>query len=198
MEGVNFPDLLDILIRVGQLGPFLISLLQSICLMCSVWFGLMGLLHMYGTASVGTSRFLSGRAQSTYGLATSYLIVSAILSLFVQLEFIGVLNSTLTGGDVAQPINSNQLQYNGGGNTQQRLQLATYAVLSLLQFIGFVAMVRGVILIKDINEGRVDASISRSVIYITAGVLAWDFEFFINALNNQLGYDFIGLFSPFR
>ena len=59
-------------------------------------------------------------------------------------------------------------------------------------------MMRGVMMIHHNNAGLQNASIGKSLIFIISGAVAFDFNYFLNVVNNQLGYDFIGLFSPFR
>ena len=198
MNGENFPDLLSLLINVAKVAPPLIELFQLGALIVSLWYTLMGFLTLYSVNRGSASRFMAGKSQSTFTLAFSYLTVGALMSMFYRLDLVGVFNLTLSGGHVATPINSVDLQYDAGGNTTERLRIATTAILSILQFIGVAAMMRGVMMIHHNNAGLQNASIGKSLIVIISGAVAFDFNYFLNVVNNQLGYDFIGLFSPFR
>ena len=197
-QGNNFPDLLTMLVNLGNVAMPLLSLCRYVSLICGIWFAFLGLLHWYAAFNGGTSRFMGGREQSTHVLAITYIVSGMFFTALFRMELIGSLQATLINGDVAHPINSAQLAYGAGANLNERMQAATFALLAILQTIGFIAIWRGIKMMKDTAAGLPGSSIGGVIVFLIAGTMLWHFSYFANALNNTLGYDFIGLFSPFR
>jgi hypothetical protein len=195
----NFPNLMDMLVNLATRAALpALGAGRYLCLIAGIWFVFMGLMHVYGASDPESSRFMGGRTQSSYSLAFGYVLAGTLLTSMYRLDVVGVLQGTLINGDAAVPINSAQLQYGGGGALQERIRVATFALMALMQFIGFVAIARGIMMIKDVAAGHQNASIGGIFIFLVAGTMLWHFEYFANAINGTLGYDFIGLFSPYR
>jgi intracellular multiplication protein IcmC len=103
------------------------------------------------------------------------------------------MSRTLTG-DYA---NSRMLSYSSTGTTlQEQAQLATLALLGIMQVVGFIAMVKGWLTVNGYYNNQTQAGLGTASGWIIGGVLAWNFKWFSDVLNNTIGFNLVGLFTP--
>jgi intracellular multiplication protein IcmC len=108
---------------------------------------------------------------------------------------VGILSRTLTT-DYA---NSRMLSYSADGATtfKERAQLATLALLGIMQVVGLTSMVKGWLSINNYYNQQVQSSLGTSFTWLIGGVLAWNFKWVSDVINNTIGFNIIGLFTPF-
>ena len=79
---------------------------------------------------------------------------------------------------------------------QAQAQLATLALLGIMQVVGFIAMVKGWLTVNGYYNNQTQAGLGTASGWIIGGILAWNFKWFSDVLNNTIGFNLVGLFTP--
>lgn len=190
----SFPDLVTILVNLGSVIPSIIMLLQGIASLIGLYLTALGLTELWGVSHDNALKFIPGKTRFSVGQALIQLLIGAILIAMGTLELVGILSRTLT----ADYANARMLSYTAGGSSlQEQTQLATLALLGIMQIVGFIAMIKGWLVINNFYSHQSQAGLGSASAWIIGGVLAWNFKWFADVLNNTIGFNVIGLFTPF-
>lgn len=93
----------------------------------------------------------------------------------------GVWNSSVVTSAIA---------YDFGGDTQP-FQQAVYAALTFFQLVGFIAFIRGWIIIRDAVEGNGQKTVAQGLTHIIGGVLAVNIYRFLDVMDTTFGTGFL-------
>lgn len=185
-------DLTDVLVNVGKVIPPALMLLQGIFAVIGLYLGAGALMEMYGSADGNAHKFVAGKDTYSFGSALAQLVVAAFFLGLADMQLVGILSRTLTT-DYA---NSRMVSYSASGSTlAEQSQLAVLALLGIMQVVGFVSMAKGLITVNHHFNGRRHEGLGTATAWILGGLLAWNFKWFSDVLNNTLGFDFFNLFS---
>ena len=77
-----------------------------------------------------------------------------------------------------------------GGNTQP-FQAAVYAALTFFQLVGFIAFIRGWIILRDAVEGQGQKTVAQGLTHIFGGVLAVNIYRFLDVMDTSFGTGFL-------
>ncbi|ANN80899.1 type IV secretion protein DotIE (plasmid) [Bordetella flabilis] len=197
----NFPDLATMLIGIGKVIPSIIMLMQVAAMAMGMYLTIGALVELWGANNDNLSKHISSqRAYSTTG-GVIQLLIGALLLSVGTLEFVGVLSRSLTGDYAAVRMTADTLSYTPGPSStaQEKALAVTLALLALLQAMGFVAIVKGLMGInRYYKQSAAAASFGTSLTWLLGGVLAWNFKWFSDVINNTVGFNFISLFSSLK
>jgi hypothetical protein len=83
------------------------------------------------------------------------------------------------------------IAYDFGANTQP-FQSAVYAALTFFQLVGFIAFIRGWMIIRDAVEGaHGQKTVAQGLTHIIGGVLAVNIYRFLDVMDNTFGTGFL-------
>jgi hypothetical protein len=186
-------DLMSIFVNIGANIPIFIMLVQGCASLTGLFLVGTGLIDLMLVSNPGSEKhFAGGRSASTSGAITK-LLVGALFTSFGTLELVGVLSRTITGDYV----NSRALSYtSSGGSLQDQAQLATMGLLALMQAVGTCAIFRGLLALNDRGNGQNNTSLGKVFVWLIGGVLAWNFQWTSDLINNTIGFNVISLFTP--
>lgn len=189
------PDLMAILVNIGRMIPDIIMLMQ----VCSGFVGFFmigtGIIDFVVVNSPGSEKHFAGARSASNVGATFKLIFGGFFLSLATLQMVGILSRSITGDYV----NSRMLSYNsGGGSLEEQRQLATLALLGIMQVVGFAAVFRSGLLFVDRANGKQNVTIGKTMLFLIGGLLAWNFKWTTDVINNQLGYNIIALFTPWQ
>lgn len=194
MASSIFPDLVTVLVNVGEVIPPAIMMLQGISAFMGLYLVGSALIEIWGVSHDNAMKYVSGRQRFSVGSAIVQMVIGSVLLAMGTLELMGIMSRTLTG-DYA---NSRMLSYSASGTTlQEQAQLATLSLLGIMQVVGFIAMVKGWLTINSFYNAQGQAGLGQATGWIIGGVLAWNFKWFSDVLNNTIGFNLIGMFTPF-
>lgn len=189
----QYADLVAVLVNVGKVVPTAIMMLQGIAALMGLYLIASALVEIWGVTHDQALKYVSGRQRFSYGSAFVQLVAGTVLLTMGTLEWMGIMSRTLTG-DYA---NSRMLSYSQSGTTlQEQAQLATLALLGIMQIVGFIAMVKGWLTINAYYNGQSQTGWGAASGYMIGGILAWNFKWFSDILNNTIGFNLVGLFTP--
>lgn len=189
----GFPDLVQIMVNVGNIIPPLIMMVQGISVLMGLYLTAGALIEIWGVTHDNALKYVAGKNKFSVGSAIVQLFIGAILLSIGTLEWMGIMSRTITG-DYA---NSRMLSYSSSGSTlQEQAQLATLALLGIMQVVGFIAMIKGWMTVNGYYNQQSQAGLGTATGWIIGGILAWNFKWFSDVLNNTIGFNLIGLFTP--
>ncbi|ABS45747.1 MULTISPECIES: hypothetical protein [Yersinia pseudotuberculosis complex] len=191
----KFPDLMTLAINFGKIMPPFIMLLQGICGIIGMWLFVTGLTDVVGVSNPNMDKYIASRSKYSVSGAIVKMVIGSFFVGMATLQLVGILSRSLTG-DYA---NSRMLSYSSAGTTlEQQAQLATLGLLSVVQAVGFVALMKGLFTLVGRFNGENNANLGTASTVIIGGVLAWNFKWFADVINNQFGYNIIGLFGAWN
>lgn len=189
----GFPDLVTVMVNIGNVIPPLIMMLQGVAVLMGAYLTAGALVEIWGVTHDNALKYVAGKQKFSVGSAIVQLFVGAILLSIGTLEWMGIMSRTLTG-DYA---NSRMLSYSSSGTTlQEQAQLATLALLGIMQVVGFIAMIKGWMTVNGYYNQQTQAGLGTAAGWMVGGVLAWNFKWFSDVLNNTIGFNLVGLFTP--
>ena len=158
-------------------------LLSAIAMTMGIFLVIRGLLK--------ASRYGQDPRQNSIANVLANIVIGAIL--FVVGQSLGVMLGTLFGtSDVAgfSVINYGQLSGNFGTSTQP-FQNAIYAALTFFQLIGFIAFIRGFLILKNSIEGSGQATLAQGITHILGGVAAVNIYYVLTIFDSTFGTNFL-------
>lgn len=189
----GFPDLVTVMVNIGKVIPPIIMMLQGIAVLMGAYLTAGALVEIWGVTHDNALKYVAGKNKFSVGSAVVQLFIGAILLSVGTLEWMGIMSRTLTG-DYA---NSRMLSYSSSGTTlQEQAQLATLALLGIMQIVGFIAMIKGWMTVNGYYNQQSQAGLGTATGWIVGGILAWNFKWFSDVLNNTIGFNLVGLFTP--
>ncbi len=196
-QNSGFPDLVDVLVNVGAVIPPLIMMLQGISALMGLYLVSISLVEIWGVSHDNALKYVAGRQRFSVGSALISIFIGSILLAMGTLELVGILSRTLTGDYANSRATADVLSYTGGGGLAEKAQIATLALLGIMQVVGFIAMVKGWITINRYYNQQGQAGLDHAFGWLIGGILAWNFKWFSDLINNTIGFNIIGLFTPF-
>ncbi len=193
----SFPDLMEVLVNVGVIIPPIIMMLQGIAALMGLYLVASSLIEIWGVTHDNAMKYVAGRQRFSVGSALVTMFVGSILLAMGALELVGILSRTLTGDYANSRVTADSLAYSGGGGLAEKAQIASLALLGIMQVVGFIAMVKGWLTVNRYYNQQGQAGFGHAVGWIIGGVLAWNFKWFSDVLNNTIGFNLIGMFTPF-
>jgi len=189
----GFPDLVTVMVNIGVFIPSLIMMLQGVAVLMGAYLTAGALAELWGVSDDNALKYLAGKQKFSVGSAIVQLFIGAVLLSIGTLEWMGIMSRTLTG-DYA---NSRMLSYSSTGTTlQEQAQLATLALLGIMQVVGFIAMIKGWMTVNGHYNQQTQAGLGIGIGWIVGGVLAWNFKWVSDVINNTIGFNLVGLFTP--
>ncbi|MBJ8931598.1 type IV secretion protein DotIE [Citrobacter freundii] len=189
------PDLISVMINVGQIAPIFIMVLQGLSILAGTYLVASSLIDFYLTTNDNSSKMFSSNSKVSVGGASVKLIVGGFLVGLGTLQVVGIFSRSLTGDYV----NSRMMSYSTSGTSiAEQAQLAVLALLSIMQAVGMSAIYRGFwALVERHNGNQQGNSYARIAGWFIGGLLAWNFKWTSDVVNNQLGFNIISILTPF-
>jgi len=192
---------MTMLIGIGKSIPSIVMLIQLTAMVVGVYFTIDGLIEVWGANNQNLSKHISSqRSYSTTGGMIQILIGSLLLSIGT-LEFVGILSRSITGDYAAARMTADILSYTPRENStvQEKAVAVTMALLALMQAVGLIAIIKGFFgMNRYFKQTGAAAPFSVSLTWVIGGIIAWNFKWFSDVLNNTIGFDFISLFSAIK
>ena len=189
----GYADLVEVMVNIGKVVPTAIMMCQGIAALIGLYLTSAALVEIWGVTHDNALKYVAGRQRFSVGSACVQLLIGSILLAIGTLEWMGIMSRTLTG-DYA---NSRMLSYSASGTTlQEQAQLATLALPGIMQIVGFIAMVKGWLTVNGYFNNQSQAGLGTAFGWIIGGILAWNFKWFSDVLNNTIGFNLVGLFTP--
>lgn len=185
------PDLLDLLINLSAAIPGLIKFMQAICMIMALWLVGNGILELYAVSNENSSKFLSGRVKYSISGGILSIVIGGFFVLLSGQELINITTRTLTGDYTTSQILIYKVK--DGLTSTDKGKLALSAIFSILQMVGVVAYIKALWIFKN-SEKNPNSSIGKGMCFLIGGMAAWNAEWCMNVINNQLGINLIGLF----
>ena len=197
MNTDGFPDLVEVLINAGGVAPALVMLLQGIAAIIGLYLVSGALVELWGVSHDNALKYVAGRQRFSVGSALVSLLVGAFLVALSTLELIGILSRTFSGTSyVASRIMPNDMAYSGGGSLADKGAVATIVLLSIMQVVGFIALVKSLMTVNRYYNNQ-QADLGSATGWAIGGILCWNFKWFADVVNNTLGFDIVSMFTPF-
>ncbi len=198
---LSLPDLMTMLIGIGKAIPSIIMLMQLCAMAIGFYVTAQGVVGLWAAYNPNASKFLSG--------SQSYSTMSSVIQIFLggffmslgTLEFIGVASRSLTGDYAAARMTAESLSYTPGSNAsaQEKALAVTLALLALMQACGFVAITKAFLTVnRYAKQTSGGATIGNALAWFIGGIIAWNFKWFSDLINNTVGFDFISLFTSLK
>lgn len=189
------PDLISVMINVGQIAPIFIMLLQGLSIFGGFYLVGASMIDFYLCTNDNSSKMLSANSKASVSGATIKLIVGGFLVGLGTLQVVGIFSRSLTGDYV----NSRMMSYSSSGTSiAEQAQLAVYALLSIMQAVGMSAIYRGFWALVERHNGNSQGnSYAKIAGWFIGGILAWNFKWTSDLVNNQLGFNIISILTPF-
>ena len=111
-------------------------------------------------------------------------------------EALARMSRTLSDDYAAERIMPSDMAYSAGGSLADKGAVATIALLSIMQIVGFVAMVKALMTVNRYYNNQ-QAHLGSAAGWLLGGVLCWNFKWFSDVVNNTLGFSIISMFTPF-
>ncbi|MEA9392220.1 type IV secretion protein DotIE [Acerihabitans sp. TG2] len=189
----NTPDLMLMVINIGKIIPQFIMLVQGTAGLTGLFFIGTSLLDFWLANSPGTEKHFAGSRTATNMGASTKLFVGGLFMSFATLQLVGIMSRSITGDYV----NSRALSYSAGGSSmEEQAQLATLALLSIMQAVGACAFFRCLLTLNARGNGQQNAGLSKVALWGIGAILAWNFKWFSDSVNNWVGFNVIALFTP--
>lgn len=194
--GTGFPDLIELLINAGQVAPALLMMLQGIVAVMGLYLVGSALVELWGVSHDNALKYVAGRQRFSTGSALVSLMIGALLSAMSTLNLMGIMSRTLSDDYAAARIMPSDMAYSAGGSLADKGAVATIALLSIMQIVGFVAMVKALMTVNRYYNNQ-QAHLGSAAGWLLGGVLCWNFKWFSDVVNNTLGFSIISMFTPF-
>jgi len=166
----------DAIVNIGNLTPDLHVLLAAVCWAMGVFFTVQALLTAI--------RVADGRDNRGWGAPITQIVIGALLlgapSLYQALG-LSIL------GEAAPTYTSLRPGASGGLNLNAKGQQALLAVYRIVQFIGVVGIVKGLLILKAVGEHRGSATAGSGWTFIVAGVAAANIQLVVVLFAELLG-----------
>lgn len=192
----GFPDLVELLINAGQVAPALLMMLQGIVAVMGLYLVGSALVELWGVSHDNALKYVAGRQRFSTGSALVSLMIGALLSALSTLNLMGIMSRTLSDDYAAERIMPSHMAYSAGGSLADKGAVATIALLSIMQIVGFVAMVKALMTVNRYYNNQ-QAHLGSAAGWLLGGVLCWNFKWFSDVVNNTLGFSIISMFTPF-
>ena len=194
----GFPDLMEVLVNVGVVIPPIIMMLQGIAVLMGLYLVANSMIEIWGVTHDNAIKFMAGRQRFSVGSALISMFIGSLLLAMGTLELVGILSRTITSDYASSRITAAALSYTSGGGLAEKAQIATLTLLGIMQVVGFIAMLKGWLTINRHYNQQGQAGLGYAFGWIIGGVLAWNFKWFSDLINNTIGFNLIGLFTPFN
>lgn len=189
---------MDVLVNIGGVIPPIIMMLQGIAALMGLYLVGSSLIEIWGVTHDNAMKYVAGRQRFSVGSALLSMFVGSILLAMGTLELVGILSRTLTGDYASSRVTAESLSYTSGSGLSEKVQIATLALLGIMQVVGFIAMVKGWLTVNRYYNQQGQEGLGNAFGWIIGGVLAWNFKWFSDLLNNTIGFNLMGLFTPFN
>ena len=158
-------------------GPLRL-VISALCYILAFCFFVSGCLRL---VKAGEDKF---HAPSGWGTALSFVTAVVLVSLP---GWIGAFSESLFG--TTRPAVSAVLGYGSGSDAGARYDVLLAAVFTVVNLVGLIALLRGVVMMRAAADGRPGATAGRSAAHILGGLMAWHIVAVIEALQNTLGLE---------
>lgn len=196
MGNTNFPDLLELLLNVGKVAPYLLMMMQGIVALVGLYLTGSALVELWGVSHDNAMKYVAGRQRFSTGSALITLVVGALFSALSTLSLMGIVGRTVSGDYVNSRIMPESMSYAAGASLTDKGAAATIVLLSIMQVVGFVAMCKALFTVNRYYNNQ-QASMGSAAGWALGGALCWNFQWFSNVLNNTVGFEVIKIFTPF-
>ena len=196
MGGTGFPDLVQLLVNAGQVAPALLMMLQGIVAVMGLYLVGSALVELWGVSHDNALKYVAGRQRFSTGSALISLMIGALLSAMSTLNLMGIMSRTLSDDYAATRIMPSDMAYSAGGSLADKGAVATIALLSIMQIVGFIAMVKSLMTVNRYYNNQ-QADLGSAAGWMLGGILCWNFKWFADVVNNTLGFNIISMFTPF-
>ena len=168
----SFPDLMEVLVNVGGVIPPIIMMLQGIAALMGLYLVATSLIEIWGVTNDNAMKYVAGRQRFSVGSALISMFIGSILLAMGTLELVGILSRTLTGDYANSRVTADVLSYTNSGGLAEKAQVATLALLGIMQVVGFIAMVKGWLTVNRYYNQQGQAGLGQAFGWIIGGVLA--------------------------
>jgi hypothetical protein len=196
MGGTGFPDLIEVLLNAGKVAPALLMLMQGIVAVIGLYLVGSALVELWGVSYDNALKYVAGRQRFSTGSALISLLIGALMSALSTLNLMGVLSRTFSDDYASERIMPSSMAYSAADSIANKGAAAAVVLLSIMQVVGFVAMVKSLLTINRYYNNE-QADLGSAATWAIGGILAWNFQWFANVVNNTLGFSIISIFTPF-
>lgn len=194
--GTGFPDLLDLLVNAGKVAPALLMMIQGIAALVGLYLVGSALVELWGVSHDNALKYVAGRQRFSTGSALISMLIGSLLSALSTLNLMGILSRTVSDDYVASRIMPSDMAYSTGASLSDKGAVATIALLSIMQVVGFIAMFKALMTVNRYYNNE-QAHLGSAAGWALGGVLCWNFQWFAQVVNNTLGFPILSMFSPF-
>ena len=189
------PDLMQVLISASKVAPLFIMIMQGVVTCIGFITVASALIDFYLCSNENTGKMFTQNTRPSIVGGMAKLVIGAFLVALGTLQLVGIISRTLTGDYV----NSRMLSYSSSGTSMSdNAMIATMGLLSIMQAIGFTAIYRGFMaLIARANGDTNGNGFGIIATWFIGGILAWNFKWTADIINNTLGFDIITKLTPF-
>lgn len=197
MASTQLPDLMTMLIGIGKVIPSFIMLMQTVAVVVGVFLTISGLMELAGAHNQNLTKHMSSQQAYSTQVAGVKILLGGVLLSLSTLELIGVLSRTITGDYAATRMTADVLSYapGKGASAAEKSKVVVLALLALMQAVGMVSVFKGIMTLNAYAKQTTSVSFGTCLAWIIGGILAWNFKWFSDVINNTIGFDFLKLFS---
>jgi hypothetical protein len=156
--------------------PLMENALPFFCYIAGLAFLINGLRKMADAGASGGQGpgFMSMQSVGQFGVAAAFLSGGFVMT---------VLQQTLFGGNELKIV---QFTNVGGTAFGDRANDALWAVFTFLRIVGYIAVIRGLLMLKGVSDGAQNASLSAAMTHMIAGAALANSGGFIDLVQNTL------------
>jgi len=198
-ETSDFPDLLTLLANAGSVAPAITMMLQGIIALIGLYLVASGLVELWGVSHDNALKYVAGRQRFSTGSALVSIGIGAVMLSLSTLEWMGIMSRTIMDGsaDATARIMPSDMSYDTSGGSSSydvKGRVAAMALLAIMQVVGLVAMVKALMTVNRYYNNE-QAHLGSAAGWALGGVLCWNFRWFVEVVNNTLGFKIISMFS---
>lgn len=196
MADNTFPDLLDVLVNVGQVIQPFTMMVRMIIMVIALYLFVSSLVELWATSSDGALKYIPGNQRYSVGSALVTMIVSMLLFTLTSMGMWDVFGNTLFG-EGSSFITSEHLKYADGAEmtAKKKVELGIKVLLSILQAVGFIAIAKGFLIIHSFHNNQSSQGWGTAMAFLIGGTIAWNMLLFTRIINETIGFDIIAFIS---
>lgn len=154
--------------------PLMVYALPFFCYIAGLAFLINGLRKMADAGGGSKEPFMSMQTVGQFGVAAAFLSGGFVMS---------VLQQTLFGGNELKIVEFTNV---GGTVFGDRANDTLWAVFTFLRIVGYIAVIRGLLMLKNVSDGAQGASLSAAITHMVAGAALANSGGFIELVQNTL------------
>ena len=154
--------------------PLMVNALPFFCYVAGLAFLINGIRKMSDAGGGSKEQFVSMQTVGQFGIAAAFLSGGFVM---------GALQQTLFGSTSLQIVEFTNV---GGTTFGVRANSALWAVFTFLRIVGYIAVIRGLFMLKGVADGAQGASMMAAITHMVAGAALANSGAFISVVQETL------------